>query len=71
MSDNADVAADITEHQIEIALANHRAKYPTQGRLDCQDCGERIPTFRVVSINATRCVECQRVFEAQARLKRK
>ena len=71
MSDNADVASDITEHQIRVALANHKANQPTQGRIYCDDCEEAIPPLRAALVNAIRCVECQRAFEAKARLKGK
>lgn len=71
MSDFADVASDITEHQIKVALANHQANQPKSGGIYCDDCGEPIPPLRAALVNAIRCIECQRAFEAKARLRGK
>lgn len=68
MSDFADVASDITEHQIAVALANHQAKQPTTRSTECQDCGVTIPAARLALINTTRCVDCQTLVEAKNRL---
>lgn len=68
MSDFADVASDINEHQISVALANHQAKRPTTSSTECEDCGVTIPAARLALINTTRCVDCQVKFEAKKRL---
>ena len=69
MSDFADVASDITEHQISVALANHKANQSKISSNECEDCGVIIPTARLALINTTCCVECQSIVEAKARLK--
>lgn len=71
MSDFADVASDITEHQIAVSLANHRAKQAIKSSTECEDCGITIPAARLALINTTRCVDCQNAVEAKARLRGK
>lgn len=71
MSDAADIASEIEQEAIRIALLNHRVNQPTQGLSHCKECGEPIPAFRTSSVKAIRCVECQRVFEANQRLLRR
>jgi len=70
MSDFADVASDITEHQIAVCLANHRAKQAIKSSTECEDCGVVIPAARLALVNTTRCVDCQTIIEAKNRLVR-
>ena len=53
--------ADRTEglYQARVALAG-------EGCADCTDCGEPIEHLRRVAMpNATRCIECQSIFESK------
>ena len=71
--EEADVAAELEQRHRENALARLRAvpmEEPDEdkhGNRFCLDCGEIIPTARVVAIQAVRCVGCATRRERLAR----
>lgn len=74
MADDADAAQRIEELQRRVALEAMRraiAVGRNSGREDCEDCGDEIPEPRLQAVpGATRCTDCQIVFEHQNRVGR-
>ena len=58
MADDADIASDLQQAEIDAALARHRAKVPGQGRAACAECGDAIHPLRRKD-GARLCMPCQ------------
>ena len=68
MSDEADIANDLAEFAVTVALRNH-AK-PVKASLEwCDDCGIEIPEARRQAVQGVdRCIDCAREQEKRERL---
>ena len=64
MADYADVANDISEQDLGIALANIKHFYQPSFH-ECEDCGAEIPEQRRKLGGVTLCIACQSVLEAK------
>ncbi|MBA2781094.1 TraR/DksA C4-type zinc finger protein [Billgrantia kenyensis] len=68
MADTADLAGEIIETSLAIALA--RAQLPNTVATDpwCEECGEEIPQKRRLAAPwATTCINCQSVRERRGK----
>lgn len=65
MTDQIDRANELAEQQLEISLANQRAKtIACTSLFECEECGEPIPEKRrEMVIGCTRCFDCQMAHE--------
>lgn len=63
--DEIDIAQEINERQLEIALDEHHRQMPTGPSLTvCIDCDEPIPTARRLAVpGCRRCIDCQEALE--------
>ena len=64
MADYADVANDISEQDLGIALANIK-HFDQVSNYECEDCGAEIPEQRRKLGGVTLCITCQSVLEAK------
>lgn len=62
MVDLVDMAEDFRAKQMQEKL-NARPQFEADSELDCNDCGEEIPTQRRALGGVTRCIQCQTNFE--------
>ncbi|RUR27724.1 TraR/DksA C4-type zinc finger protein [Vreelandella nanhaiensis] len=68
MANNIDRAAEITQRNLETALANRVRIAEPAANDECIDCGYEIPAARRQAAPwATTCIECQGIRERQAR----
>ncbi|MNR64564.1 hypothetical protein D3C85_1872500 [compost metagenome] len=67
MADHCDMADELIEQQLAIALSHHHARLPTgAGALECEDCGDPIPEPRRMALpGCVTCVDCQGLREAR------
>lgn len=64
MADYADVANDISEQDLGIALANIK-HFNAVSNYECEDCGAEIPEQRRKLGSVTLCISYQSVLEAK------
>lgn len=67
MADLIDIAGELAEWQLEMAMLRHKAKtQPGEGTLECEECGESIPEARRKALPGCRtCVDCQELREVR------
>ena len=66
--DIADVANEIEQDAIKVALMNHQAKQNVLSRVFCIDCDIVIPKARLAVVKGClRCVDCQSIYEHKVR----
>lgn len=66
--DIADVANEIEQDAIKVALMNHQAKQNLLSRRFCIDCDIVIPAARLAVVKGClRCVDCQSIYEHKVR----
>ena len=66
--DIADVANEIEQDAIKVALMNHQAKQNVLSRHFCIDCDIVIPAARLAVVKGClRCVDCQSIYEHKVR----
>lgn len=66
--DIADVANEIEQDAIKVALMNHQSKQNLLSRHFCIDCDIVIPAARLAIVRGCqRCVDCQTVYEYKVR----
>ncbi|WP_413615731.1 TraR/DksA family transcriptional regulator [Halomonas cupida] len=72
MADIADIATEIQERHLEVAMANRpRWTGVDMAAADCEECGNEIPAARREAAPwATTCIECQSIRERRAALHR-
>lgn len=64
MTDIVDVASEIEQEAIRVALLNHQAKQGLLSRHFCIDCDIVIPAARLAVVKGClRCVDCQSIHE--------
>ena len=64
MTDIADIASEIEQEAIRVALLNHQAKQQVLSRHFCVDCDIVIPKERLAVVKGClRCVDCQSIHE--------
>ena len=72
MSDVADIANDLADFNVNVALANHHAAHVHVGDSAewCEACGNEIPEARRAAIpGVDLCVDCQREAEHREKLR--
>ncbi|WP_417329542.1 TraR/DksA C4-type zinc finger protein [Halomonas cupida] len=65
MADIADIASEIQERHLEVAMAN-RPKWTgvDMSAAECEECGDEIPSARRQAVPwAKTCIECQQILE--------
>lgn len=64
MSDEADIAQDITELRVEQQIKQIQRLSQSEGLQFCEECGDEIPELRRKACPSARmCVDCQSEFE--------
>jgi len=64
VADEADMAQDNIERDLDINIAARRAVLNGPGSEECIDCEEPIPPARRKAVpNCVRCLDCQEEFE--------
>lgn len=70
MTDIADIASEIEQEAMRIALLNHQAKQGLLSRHFCIDCDIVIPAARLAVVKGCqRCVDCQEIAEMKGGVK--
>lgn len=69
MADSADIATEVQERHLEVALARRpRWVGIHMANAECEECGDEIPTARRQAAPwATTCIECQQILEEKRR----
>lgn len=70
MADEADLANDYMERDLEAAIAAARGMpSPVESANECSECGELIPSARQIAVPGCQlCAECASTLEMRARL---
>ncbi|EPH3179276.1 TraR/DksA family transcriptional regulator [Citrobacter braakii] len=69
--DTLDAASELTQQQIEMAVAAHRLNHSAVSATHCVECGDNLPEARRKAYpGCTMCVECQSNMELRKKIGR-
>lgn len=64
MADNVDMANDLAQWRLDLALKANKPALDADSLEHCRDCRQSIPQARQMAVKGcTRCAECQGFFE--------